>query len=584
MVNGAAWAPLAFLYLFRVERGERPFRNSVLSGFFLGIVWLTGHHQMPLFVSLAIAGIWLWITLCARRFDAPVAKLAAISIGVAILASAFQTLPMADTGGAPCGGSVSRIRFGLDQTVPYSIHGQYALKPIGLLGIFIPNIVFTPSSANPSDPYVGVVALTLAIAGVILGWRIRWVRSMAMMALGGIVFAMGPNSLLHGVLYALIPLVEKARVPAAATVVFAMALAPLAALELDQIVEAMNVAWTRAAGWVLTGLGGLLSLASLLFYAARVQVQISDDRLMITALACLLLATLFAAWRGGHVTILAVQIACISLVLFELANVTDYWLPQIAIPSQNRFLHKLAEHDDIAQYIFARGQPGRIAYDDTDIPYNFGDWYGLDAWNAYTASVPKRTWDTDVFSPRMENFFGVRYYLGKKPNHPDQQALYTSRSKVIVYENLNALPRAWSVHQAMRVDDPAQVKWQLSDASFDPRKKVFLVGEAAPALEACDPSSDLVSLDRQQANRVRINAILGCRGMVILSDTWFPGWRATVDGKSARIFAADGIVRGVVVDRGTHVIEMHYLPWSVLLGAAMSLAALGLVIAALRHS
>jgi uncharacterized membrane protein YfhO len=69
-----------------------------------------------------------------------------------------------------------------------------------------------------------------------------------------------------------------------------------------------------------------------------------------------------------------------------------------------------------------------------------------------------------------------------------------------------------------------------------------------------------------------------CKGMVILTDAWFPGWSATVDGKRAKIEKAYGMVRGVVVDQGAHIIEMRYRPWSVYLGGALSLLAAAMVI------
>jgi uncharacterized membrane protein YfhO len=61
--------------------------------------------------------------------------------------------------------------------------------------------------------------------------------------------------------------------------------------------------------------------------------------------------------------------------------------------------------------------------------------------------------------------------------------------------------------------------------------------------------------------------------MVILTDSWFPGWRATVDGHPTPILKAYGAFRGVVVDAGDHTIEMRYRPWSVFIGAALTAAA-----------
>jgi len=67
---------------------------------------------------------------------------------------------------------------------------------------------------------------------------------------------------------------------------------------------------------------------------------------------------------------------------------------------------------------------------------------------------------------------------------------------------------------------------------------------------------------------------------VILTDNWFPGWTATVDGRTTPVLQVDGAVRGVVVDAGEHEIRFRYRPWSVILGAAMSLIALAIAIGA----
>jgi uncharacterized membrane protein YfhO len=69
-----------------------------------------------------------------------------------------------------------------------------------------------------------------------------------------------------------------------------------------------------------------------------------------------------------------------------------------------------------------------------------------------------------------------------------------------------------------------------------------------------------------------------CRGMVVLADAWFPGWKAFVDGKPARIYRAYNLVRAVVVDGGDHEVIMLYRPASVFIGAFM--AVLGVLLCA----
>ena len=78
----------------------------------------------------------------------------------------------------------------------------------------------------------------------------------------------------------------------------------------------------------------------------------------------------------------------------------------------------------------------------------------------------------------------------------------------------------------------------------------------------------------RQASRVLLDANLKCRGMVIVADTFFPGWVATVDGQNRPIYEAYGFLRGVVVEAGPHRIEMRYRPKPVYWGAALTLLGL----------
>jgi uncharacterized membrane protein YfhO len=67
---------------------------------------------------------------------------------------------------------------------------------------------------------------------------------------------------------------------------------------------------------------------------------------------------------------------------------------------------------------------------------------------------------------------------------------------------------------------------------------------------------------------------MSCQGMVILSETFFPGWEALVDSHRVPIYEIDGALRGVVAGAGVHRIEMRYRPASVLAGGIMTLAGL----------
>ncbi len=445
MVNGAVWTPLVFLFLFRAERGERPWASAFLSGFFLGVGWLAGHHQMNLYVSIAAAAMWLWFCVRQAKLNRTMLKLAAASLAIAVLAGAFQTLPLAEYGrlAVRFSGPPDPLRF--NQTVPYSVLEQYSLQPLGILGIFIPGL------QKGANAYIGIVALSLAVLGVILGRKDRQVRWLAALSVAGLLFSLGPNGLLNGLLYAITPMLDKARMPGAGTVVFALGIAPLAAYGLDLLSKdraqrsgarllaplderaprcALLTESSRRARAVLALIGGTIAATAFVLTESKIDF---DERILVTAVAALLAAALFAArprWTG---------IAAIGIVLLELANVTDYFLPNRNDPNATPILNALSRDRDIADYIRSRDVAARVMYDDQLIPYNIGDRYGIEAVNAYTSGVLTKVWESDVFSHRSMDFFGVRYYLGKTPLQPDLKPVFTGSSGIKVFEESHGI-------------------------------------------------------------------------------------------------------------------------------------------------
>jgi uncharacterized membrane protein YfhO len=76
-------------------------------------------------------------------------------------------------------------------------------------------------------------------------------------------------------------------------------------------------------------------------------------------------------------------------------------------------------------------------------------------------------------------------------------------------------------------------------------------------------------------------------GWLILSDAYYPGWQATIDGAPTEIHLANGAFRAISFPEGTHTVEFRYQPRSVLVGSIVSLASLlviviGLTITSLR--
>ena len=561
MLNGAVWAPLVLLFFLRAMRGVRPVSSAAWSGAFLGIAFLSGHHQVPIFICLTMGGLWLYYLLAEPVLRIRRLKLLLIFSLFLILLSAFQTLPAAQYARASLRWVGAENPVGWNDKVPYFVHQQYSLRPESLLGIFIPGM------SQSSDPFVGLAALTLALLGVIAAWNDRMTRLFASIALGGLLYALGGNSVFHGILYSLLPMVEKARNPSMATFIFHFGLCCLIAYGIDYY-EFLPGAVTRRVASVLCGIAAVLAL---IIWAAAVMKTPVDSRLGVVMLAGLLAAAILMAWNSNSIAKQAAVISFGLVMLFELGNVTTYTYQLVNRPES--LIKPLSQHADIAAFLRDQGRPVRVEVTENDIPYNFGDWYGIDHFGGYLASMTGNVARVQG-NPRAREMYGVNFRIGKVPGRPGQVEVFQGSSGIKVYSDPTAFPRTWAVHDAISIQRDDQINTEMDDPHFDPRRQTFVKG-AAPRLVNCpDTETEMVALTQRSAERVVIEANLRCRGMVILSDTYFPGWVAAVDSQPATIYEAYGFLRGVVVEGGRHRIEMRYRPKSVYWGAALSLIGL----------
>jgi len=251
--------------------------------------------------------------------------------------------------------------------------------------------------------------------------------------------------------------------------------------------------------------------------------------------------------------------------LLELGNLNSLRLPH----RENGwpFIDKLSQNADLVEFLRAQPTPVRAEVDGNEIPYNFGDWYGVDVFESYLASLTRNI-EKIRGMPNVRAMFGINFYIGRKQRSEGEADVFTGRSGIKVWANPGAFPRVWSVHRAVGIRDETEIPVKLSQAPGDLASETFLLGPP-PRLESC-AGPDLVTLVARQTNRVVIDADMRCQGMVIAGEAYFPGWQATVDGAPAPVYEAYTFLRGVVAGPGRHRIDMRYWPHSVFWGAAMS--------------
>jgi hypothetical protein len=479
------------------------------------------------------------------------------------LTSALQVLPAYEYGhlarrwvGAP-------EPLGWKDAVPYTVHQEHGLGLFTLFGLVVPGI------HKEADPYVGVVILSLAVLGVALGWNDIRVRVLATLALGGLFLSLGHQNIFHGLLYAVLPVFEKARTPAMAAVLFNFGGAVLAAYGFDGLRQHHESAWPRRIALWLASMGTVMLILMLGVMMSKQLGFDYDDRIVLVAVLGLLLAALYLGYQKGSLGITSLCVCCLLLLMMDLGNSTVYTYVHRLDKNRAIYLHKFSENQDILQWLRHQPGPFRIQVDSQQIPFNYGDWYGLEVFDGYVASIPASLERLGHSNERTSMLYGAKYWIGRGPRNADHVDIFTATSGLKIYQSPKAFPRVWSVHRAMAIASENQVSPTIEDPGFDLRHAAFFLGET-PKLSDC-AGEDQTTLVGSDFNSVVIQANMQCRGLVVLSDNYYPGWSATVDGQPTRIWEAYTAIRGVEVEAGSHRIEMRYRPLTVRLGAFMLL-------------
>jgi hypothetical protein len=208
----------------------------------------------------------------------------------------------------------------------------------------------------------------------------------------------------------------------------------------------------------------------------------------------------------------------------------------------------------------------------------------------HAGAVPRRLLDLSgtrfvvVAAPALAAHELAPMLQGMRPRGPLDGARGTT-----VWENPDALPRAFVAGRWRVVPDRDEVLAALAQPELPLATTVLL--ESPPPL-APDPSVEAnagtARIVAYTPEDVRIEATAAGPSLLVLTDTFAPGWEATVDGVPVPILRADFLFRAVPLGAGTHRVRFTYCPRSFRLGAAISggaLLALGLLgVVAVRRS
>jgi hypothetical protein len=201
----------------------------------------------------------------------------------------------------------------------------------------------------------------------------------------------------------------------------------------------------------------------------------------------------------------------------------------------------------------------------------------------------------DTARMKILSLMGTRFFVVFKsdisedlaPGHrkwwtdpPPSLRLVFEQADVRVYENPAALPRAYVVHDFRVIEDSARLLEELDSISFDPRAAVLLseTPKDAASMMADTPrkesSSNAAVFLKDAPEEVEIRIQSDRPGFLVLSDSHYPGWKASVNEQPRHIYRANYHFRAVPIPQGESTVRFTYVPASFGYGRAISIISL----------
>jgi hypothetical protein len=626
------WAPWLLLATERLL-GRPGLRGAGFLGLVLGLELLAGHAQTAFYISLMLASYFVvraWpharpTSQGDRRSLAVVGWFgAAVLLGIAL--AAVQLVPTAELQ------LVSQRAGGVE----WDFAMTYSLWPWRVISFLAPRFFGHPATGNywgyccnywEDNGYIGVLGLVLGLAAVVswIRWRLRRNRPTLLisqiplanrivpffgaLAFTSLLLAFGIHTPIYPAVFKYAPGFGQFQAPARLLCLWTVAMSVLAGVGTDLWRPTLGV--RRLGRYVIaTGLALLIAaIAASGFLSDRtVTFRLGTAQLGISAALIGLLAVSrpreserpqSLRWSAAVLLFVAADLVWANWGANPTAEPWLYTRPtesarrlREAAASGRAFFPDADEYavtfdDYLSFHTFAPTSddisPNQVPTDrwfgmrEALIP-NVGILDGLPSLNNFDPLRPARyELLVDAINTasgrdgiRLLEMAGVSLLVAAKDSTLQLEEVHTN-SDVGIYRIPEPLPRAYVVHQAIPVSDSASAHAAVTALQFDPHTEVVLE-TSIPVTNSQLPMTPVaLSTTRGSAT---MHVSLPDDGFLVLLDTYYPGWSATIDGEPVEIMPANLAFRAVSVPAGDHLVEFVYRPLAVRYGVVISLSAI----------
>ena len=515
-------------------------------------------------------------------------------------------------------------------SIPAAEALMWSLNPSSLLNLFFLDkeidpaisigirLFFTREVPLLASNYLGAISLFGISLWAYYGTR-REKTYLTALALGSLTMALGSNALIYPFLFRHVPFFSAIRFPEkffffTYALVFFMTMRGLKGLLLDQA-KLGKVPVIILASICLGWLGLYLSLGSHSeivsdFIAANTSIPPLSDihaRATVSVLAnlqrqvilSLALFFLLILAKVDKIRPLLFSILLVAIVYVDLAWAhRGFLFPvhpdrvygnrpvlQAAETNMTRFFYYPSARDLHPAVFSVLGRPTfdqSVALSFQNYLPNVGVLIAIDYFQEIDALNRRAYSDFLSFANNLEfdrqvrllRIFNVQYLASFRPLPEKGIRLVAHFPNYFswLYRIEETVPRVYVVNKTFFERDPKQTLRRLSLAEFDPLREV-VIDEAIP-IRPAGSFEGRARIEHYENSLVTIQTAANEDGILVLADSFYPGWDAYVDGKKAKIFKANHFFRAVPIPKGEHRIEFRYQPQSFKLGLIISLISL----------
>jgi hypothetical protein len=613
MIHTAAWLQLLFLLADR--QAQRPsLRNSLFLTITLAVQFLAGHAQLWVYSLLFVSAYALTRAWFAHRAVQQVVRAGSgvlLAIVVSLLLAAVQVAPTAELV------LQSSRSDGAERYAALT----YSFWPWRFITLIAPDFFGNPAFGNywgyanywEDHAYVGVLPLTAALVAIWNAIRRKpnpplppaILLFFSLTIPISLLLALGWNTPIFVFLFDNMPGFSFFRAPARLLLWYALAVSALAGAGIQwlQITPQNRRPWRRllavCVAVALAGFAGgfLVQGRSLTFVSATRSAGV------LLALTIILLLLRPIRQRAGLITEQTWQGLVIVFVAADLLLAGWPLIPTLPpavftssietgqiLQRESSFPRYFVDPDfertvSFDQYLrFKSFGPAEVGhwqeFKETLVP-NFGVYELLpSAGNndplviGHWAQVINRLKQMQPAQrQQLLAAMGVQFYIDGD-NRSGWPVIHQTDA-FAVQAVPDPLPRAYFVTQAGSAADVTESLRRLEQTDFDSRQEIVIIGdgfEPVPGSDGGTTEPVPVVVAGEGGSWINLAVTTPTAGFVVLTDTFYPGWQARVDGNPAQIWQANASFRAVEVPAGEHQINFNYQPASFVAGGLISVA------------